>query len=80
MDVGLTNIWIENPLQHDSTKLHELSGKSDLVQKQRIQHKLIAKHNAQIGRRMQKNIDEKNDEDEWNKKKKKKAGKSQWKI
>ena len=49
-----------------------MSKKSDLLQEQRIQHELVAGHNAWINKKIQENISEKNDENEWNRKKKKK--------
>ena len=45
--------------------------RSDPVQEQKIQHESIAKHNAWIGGGMQENVDERNNEGEWNGRKKK---------
>ena len=72
MDVGLTGIWVENPLQHNSARPHELGEKSDPIQEQRVQHGSIAKHNAQINRRMQENVDKRGDEGERGRRRKKK--------
>ena len=72
MNIGLTNIQIKNPLQHNNTKPHGLNEKLDLIQEQKIQHKSVAKHNTQIGEKMQKNVNKKSDEGEQNGKKKKK--------
>ena len=71
MDIGPTHIWVKNPLWHDSAGPHGLSEKSNPIQKQRIQHGLIARHDAWIGGKMQENVGEKNNESEQNGKKRK---------
>ena len=49
-----------------------MSGRLDLLQKQKIQHESITGHGTWIGKKMQENFNEKSDESEWNGRKKKK--------
>ena len=46
MDIGPTDVQIKNPLQHNGAKLNGLDKKLNLIQKQKIQHGSVARHNA----------------------------------
>ena len=64
MDVRLTNVWIEDLLQHNDAKPCKLNERLNLIQKQRVQHGRIARCNVQIDNGMQRNFSKKIDENE----------------
>ena len=70
MDIRLTGIQVENPLQHNSAKLHKLNKRLNPVQKQRVWHGRVAKCNAQISDGIQKDFSKKINKNKQNKKKK----------
>ena len=43
MDIKLTNIQIEDPLQHNNAKPCKLGERSDPTQKQKVQHKKVGR-------------------------------------
>ena len=64
VDVRLTDVWVEDPLQYNNAKPRGLGEKSDLLQRQGVQHGLVAGHNARIGGKIQENVGERGDESE----------------